>query len=69
MNNIAKAAGFIWANMPPRPTPTLSHQEALDVAAFLHIQMRPFDPREGRLKKLLEDIVHRLSTLFDKAER
>jgi len=69
MNNIAKAAGFIWANMPPRPTPTLSHQEALDVAAFLHIQMRPFDPREGRLKKLLEDIVHRLSALFDKAER
>jgi thiosulfate dehydrogenase len=69
MNSVAKAAGFIWANMPPRPTPTLSHQEALDVAAFLHIQMRPFDPREGRLKKLLEDIVHRLSTLFDKAER
>jgi thiosulfate dehydrogenase len=69
MNNVAKAAGFIWANMPPRPTPTLSHQEALDIAAFLNIQMRPFDPREGRLKKLLEDIVHRLSTLFDKAER
>jgi thiosulfate dehydrogenase len=69
MNNVAKAAGFIWANMPPAATPALSHQEALDVAAFLHMQMRPFDPREGRLKKLLEDAVHRLSTLFDKAAR
>lgn len=69
MNNIAKAAGFIWANMPPRATPALSNQEALDVAAFLHMQLRPFDPREGRLKKLLERIVHRLTTLFDRAER
>jgi thiosulfate dehydrogenase len=69
MNNVAKAAGFIWANMPPAATPALTHQEALDVAAFLHIQRRPFDPREGRLKKLAEDIVHRLSGLLDREAR
>jgi len=26
------------------------------VAAFIYIQHRPFDPREGRLKKLAEKI-------------
>lgn len=60
MNNVDKAAGFIWANMPLGAGRSLTQQEALDVAAFLHLQMRPFDPREGRLKKLAERIVHRL---------
>ncbi|MFN0316193.1 MAG: c-type cytochrome [Burkholderiales bacterium] len=58
MNNIHKAAGFIWANMPPGGRRTLTHQEALDVSAYLHLQLRPFDPREGRLKKLAERFVH-----------
>ena len=58
MNNIEKAAGFIWANMPPGGERSLNHQEALDVSAFLHLQLRPFDPREGRLKKLAERVVH-----------
>lgn len=64
MNRIDKAAGFIWANMPLGQGRSLTHQEALDVAAFLKLQLRPFDPREGRLKKLLEKIWHRVSTLF-----
>jgi len=63
MNNVQKAAGFIWANMPLGQGRTLSHQEALDVAAFLNLQWRPFDPREGRLKKLVERIVHWVSRL------
>jgi len=63
MNNIAKAAGFIWANMPVGAGRTLTHQEAFDVAAFLNLQLRPFDPREGRLKKLVERLVHWMSNL------
>jgi len=56
LNNLAKLAGFIWANMPLGQGGTLSHQDALDVAAFIKLQHRPFDPREGRLKKLAEKI-------------
>jgi thiosulfate dehydrogenase len=63
MNNIQKAAGFIWANMPAGRERSLSQQEALDVAAYLHAQLRPFDPREGRLKKLAERILYRLGVL------
>ena len=42
---------------------SLSHQEAKDVAAFLHLQLRPFDPREGRLKKLAEKVYHWLTRI------
>jgi thiosulfate dehydrogenase len=55
-HNVAKLAGFVWSNMPVGQERSLSHQEALDVAAFIYIQHRPFDPREGRLKKLAEKI-------------
>jgi len=58
MNNIQKSAGFIWANMPLGAGRSLSQQEALDVAAYLHLQPRPFDPREGRLRKLGERLLH-----------
>jgi len=64
MNRIEKAAGFIWANMPLGQGRSLTYQEALDVAAFLHLQLRPFDPREGRLAKLAERIWHRISSIF-----
>lgn len=64
MNVVPRLAGFIWANMPMGNERTLTHQEALDVAAFLHIQHRPFDPRESRLLKLGEEIYHGLSRLF-----
>lgn len=64
MNRIEKAAGFIWANMPVGAERSLSHQEALDVAAYLHLQLRPFDPRDGRLKKLFERIWQRASAIF-----
>ena len=54
MNQIPKAAGFIWANMPYGNGKTLSVQEAFDVAAFLNQQIRPDDPREGKLLLLLK---------------
>ncbi len=69
MNNIPKAAGFIWANMPQGAGRTLTHQEALDVAAFLNLQLRPFDPRDGRLKKLVERFVHWVSHLGGSARQ
>jgi len=68
MNVVPRLAGFIWANMPMGKERSLTHQEALDVAAFLHIQHRPFDPRQGKLKKLAEEIYHGLSRLFGKKE-
>lgn len=66
LNNVDKLAGFAWANMPIGKERSLTHQEALDVAAFIHIQHRPFDPREGRLLKLAERLYHRLSLMFGK---
>jgi thiosulfate dehydrogenase len=60
LNSTQRLAGFIWANMPMGKERSLTHQEAFDVAAFLNLQHRPFDPREGRLKKLAERIYHRL---------
>ena len=65
MNNIPKAAGFIWANMPLGRGRTLTYQEAFDVSAYLHARLRPFDPREGRLKKLAERVVHWVGSLFE----
>ena len=67
LNNVQKLAGFIWANMPMGNERSLTHQQALDVAAFIYLQYRAFDPREGRLKKLAEKIYHRLSLMFAKA--
>jgi thiosulfate dehydrogenase len=60
MHNVQKLAGFIWANMPRGQQRSLTHQEALDVAAFIHLQHRGFDPREGRLSKLAERMYQRL---------
>jgi len=64
MNRIDKAAGFIWANMPLGQGRSLTYQEALDVSAFLHLQLRPFDPRQGRLAKLTERIWQKISSIF-----
>jgi thiosulfate dehydrogenase len=69
LGNVQRAAGFIWANMPVGNERSLTHQEALDVAAFLHLQLRPFDPRDGGLKKLAERIYHRLSSWIGRADR
>jgi len=66
LNNVQKLAGFIWANMPMGNERSLTYQEALDVAAFINLQYRAFDPREGRLKKLAERIYHRLTLIFGK---
>ena len=67
LSNVQKLAGFIWANMPMGNERSLTFQEALDVAAFINLQYRAFDPREGRLKKLAERIYHRLAVIFAKA--
>jgi thiosulfate dehydrogenase len=64
LNSVPRLAGFIWANMPMGKERSLTHQESLDVAAFINLQHRPFDPREGRLKKLAERIYHVLGRTF-----
>ncbi|MEJ2452713.1 MAG: c-type cytochrome [Candidatus Thiodiazotropha sp.] len=56
MADIRRAAGFIWANMPLGQERSLSHQQALDVAAYVNMQIRPADPREQKLLKLFEAV-------------
>ena len=64
-----KLAGFIWANMPRGKERTLTHQEAFDVAAFINLQHRPFDPRSGRLKKLAEQVYRSIAGFFSGPDR
>ena len=47
-------AGFLKANMPLGQDGSLSDQAALDLAAYIDMQIRPWDPRKGILKELLE---------------
>lgn len=54
MANIRRAAGFIWANMPLGQERTLDYQDALDVSAYINMQIRPGDPRKQKLLKLFE---------------
>lgn len=54
MNQVRKAAGYIWANMPLGNGKSLTHQQALNVSAYLNWQYRPADPRQSKLLKLLE---------------
>ncbi len=56
MNTIHKGAGFIWANMPLGNGRSLTHQQALDVSAYLNLQIRPADPRDSKFLKLLEHL-------------
>lgn len=56
MADVKRAAGFIWANMPLGQERTLTHQEALDVAAYINMQIRPGDPRKHKLLKLFESV-------------
>lgn len=58
MNDIQQSAGFIWANMPLGQGRSLTHQQALDVAAYLNLQMRPADPRDSKFLKLLEHLIN-----------
>lgn len=58
MNDIQQAAGFIWANMPLGQGRSLSHQQALDVSAYLNLQVRPADPRQSKFLKLLESLIN-----------
>ncbi|MBF0610381.1 MAG: c-type cytochrome [Magnetococcales bacterium] len=61
LHQLSMLAGFIHANMPVGEPASLSLQQAWDVAAFIHQQIRPADPRESRLGKLVEKLV-RLAT-------
>ncbi len=54
MYNVRRAGGYIWANMPLGEPRSLTHQEALDVAAYINMQIRPGDPRDSKLVKLFE---------------
>ena len=47
-------AGFIKANMPLGNGWSLSDQEALDIASYINLQIRPLDPRKGFLEGLFE---------------
>lgn len=58
MNQIRQAAGFIWANMPLGNGRSLTHQQALDVSAYLNLQIRPSDPRDSKFLKLLEHLIN-----------
>ncbi|RQP22222.1 c-type cytochrome [Piscinibacter terrae] len=51
-NRVDLLAGFLKANMP-LDNPTLSDQEALDLAAWITLQERWPDPRKGLLSGLL----------------
>lgn len=46
-------AGFLKANMPLGQGWSLSDQEAIDLAAYINLQIRPWDPRKGVIKGLL----------------
>lgn len=54
MANNETLAGFIKANMPLGQPWSLADQEALDVAAYINLQIRPVDPRKGLLKGLFD---------------
>lgn len=54
MARVELLAGFTKANMPPGGEWSLSDQEALDVASYINLQLRPWDPRQGILKGLLD---------------
>jgi len=47
-------AGFIKANMPLGQGWTLSDQEVLDLAVFINLQIRPWDPRKGFIKGMFD---------------
>lgn len=53
LNRVDLLAGFLKANMP-LGKPDLTDQEALDIAAWVHLQERWPDPRKGLLAGLLE---------------
>lgn len=47
-------AGFIKANMPVGQDWALTDQQALDVAAYINLQIRPWDPRKGFIEGIFQ---------------
>ncbi|MEQ1662049.1 MAG: c-type cytochrome [Thiobacillus sp.] len=56
MNKLTTAAGFIKGNMPLGKGGSLSDQDAIDVALYLRIQTRPWDPRMGWFSIFFGDV-------------
>lgn len=54
MAQVELLAGFVKANMPVQREWSLTDQEALDVAAYINLQFRPWDPRKGMIKGLFD---------------
>lgn len=57
MHKNDKLSGWIWSNMPKGEEESLTIQESKDVAAYINIQIRPADPRESKIMKLIESIM------------
>jgi thiosulfate dehydrogenase len=53
MNKVRTAAQFIKANMPLGKGFTLTDNEAVDVAFYMWIQTRPYDPRRSLIINIL----------------
>jgi thiosulfate dehydrogenase len=56
MNKLGTAAGFIKGNMPLGKRGSLTDQQAIDVAFYLKIQTRPWDPRMGWFSVFMDDL-------------
>jgi len=54
MYRVQLAAGYIKANMPVGQENSLTDQEALDVAAYMNLQLRPLDPRKSWLEGIFD---------------
>lgn len=65
MHNNSKISGWIWKNMPLGAEETLSIQDAKDVGAYINSQIRPGDPRENKIIKILEKIISTFQSLFN----
>ncbi len=59
-------AAFIKANMPLGRGFSLSDQQALDVASYINMQVRPGDPRKGEFSTLMSKLFEWLEALFVK---
>jgi thiosulfate dehydrogenase len=57
-------AAFIKANMPFGRGFSLTDQQSLDVAAYINMQIRPNDPREGQFSSVMSELFEWLDALF-----
>jgi thiosulfate dehydrogenase len=65
MHNTDKLSGWIWNNMPLGNEKSLKTQEAKDVAAYINTQIRPSDPRDSKILKILESIIKKAQQIIN----